>query len=382
MSGLYIHIPFCRRKCAYCDFVSFADHTHMRPYLAALRDELRLRAAQPCFSRFDTVFIGGGTPSLLPGEALADILHTVRACFSLSPDAEISVECNPGTLDADKLRAYRDAGVNRLSLGLQSASNALLKRIGRIHTWEDFCKTYADAQAAGFENINVDIMYGLPAQRAADHEETLRALGALSPAHVSAYSLILEEGTPLYAQAPVLPDEEETYAMHRQTIQTLRAMGYERYEISNYAKPGYACKHNLNYWDNGSYLGVGLNAHSAWRMDGRWTRFSNTADLPRYLDALQKGRLPVQEETAIGRQEEMFECVMLGLRKLEGVREADFFARFGMSLAAVYPAALTALRAQGWLVRDAAGIRLTDAGLDMQNRVLLYFMDPPFSSSS
>lgn len=382
MSGLYIHIPFCMRKCAYCDFVSFADHSQMEPYLAALHEELRLRAAQGCFPAFDTVFIGGGTPSVLPGRAIAELLDAVRAGFSLAADAEISVECNPGTLDEEKLRLYRAAGVNRLSLGLQSADDALLARIGRIHTREDFFTSYDLALGAGFSNINVDVMYGLPGQSPASHADTLKRLRALSPAHISAYSLILEPGTPLYTEAPALPGEEETYAMHRQTIETLRAFGYRRYEISNYAMPGRECRHNLNYWNNGMYLGAGLNAHSAWRLRGGWTRFCNTPALSAYLAALARRTLPVAEETPIGRAEEMFECVMLGLRKTDGLRVEDFSARFGVSPAAAYPQALTALREKGWIAWDAKRVWLTDAGLDMQNPALLYFMEAPFSSSS
>lgn len=373
MSGLYLHIPFCIQKCTYCDFVSFADHTFMRDYLAALRHEMRIRAREGCFSSFDTVFIGGGTPSVLsPGE-IALILQTVRDCFSISTDAEITIETNPGTLTPDKLSEYADAGVNRLSVGLQSSQNPLLKAIGRIHTWEDFLQSWEAIQNAGFTNVNVDVMYGLPGQTLAAHEETLKAVAALSPAHISAYSLILEEGTPLFAAHPDLPDEDETYAMHLSTRALLKDLGYTRYEISNYAKPGYTCRHNLNYWDNGAYLGVGLNAHSAWRRPA-WTRFYNTADMRTYLNAIAHGELPASY-TTIPQKEEMFECVMLGLRKIEGVAARAFSDRFGTALYGVYPEAIKTLIARNWAVWDTQALRLTEEGLDMQNAALLLFMD-------
>ncbi|MDO5112492.1 MAG: radical SAM family heme chaperone HemW [Clostridia bacterium] len=373
MSGLYIHIPFCIRKCAYCDFVSFADHAPMRDYLAALRREMQLRAREGCFASFDTVFIGGGTPSVLPAGEVATLLEAAQGCFSILPDAEITIETNPGTLTPDKLSEYAGAGVNRLSVGLQCSQNHLLKAIGRIHTWEDFLQSWAYIQDAGFRNSNIDVMYGLPAQTLAAHEATLRAVAALSPAHISAYSLILEEGTPLFDAHPDLPNEDETYAMHLLTRTLLTELGYARYEISNYAKPGSACRHNLNYWDNGAYLGVGLNAYSAWMRPG-WTRFCNTADMRAYLAALSRGELPASY-TPIPQREEMFECVMLGLRRTDGLDTRAFANRFGVAFASAYPAATEALIARGWAVWEAGRFRLNEEGLDMQNAALLSFMD-------
>lgn len=373
MSGLYLHIPFCIRKCAYCDFVSFADHTSMPDYLAALRREMELRAAEGCFSSFDTVFIGGGTPSVLPAGEIAALLQTARACFAIAPEAEITIETNPGTLTTDKLKEYADEGVNRLSVGLQSSHNSLLQAVGRIHTWEDFLESWEAIQNAGFANVNVDVMYGLPGQTLAAHEETLQAVAALSPTHISAYSLILEEGTPLFDAHPDFPGEDETYAMHLRTRALLKDAGYARYEISNYAKPGFACRHNLNYWDNGAYLGVGVSAHSVWRRPA-WTRFYNTAAMQTYLTALTKDELPVVY-SRIPPKEEMFECVMLGLRKTGGVAAKAFFDRFGTALYTVYPNAIETLIARNWAVWDTQTLRLTDAGLDMQNAALLLFMD-------
>lgn len=282
------------------------------------------------------------------------------------------METNPGTLTPEKLHEYAGAGVNRLSVGLQSSHNHLLKAVGRIHSWEDFLASWALIQNAGFRNVNVDVMYGLPQQTLAEHEATLRDVAALSPAHISAYSLILEEGTPLFDARPALPDEEETYAMHLVTRERLKAWGYARYEISNYAKPGFACRHNLNYWDNGAYLGVGLSAHSAWRGQG-WTRFCNTADMREYITSLSRGALPAVY-TSIPQNEEMFECVMLGLRRTDGVAAARFMDRFGVTLAAAYPEAIKTLLARNWAVWEAGRFRLTDAGLDMQNAALLLFM--------
>lgn len=374
-AGLYVHIPFCLRKCAYCDFVSFADLSNMQPYLDALDREIVMRSKDSAFSSFDTVFIGGGTPSLLSPEAFARILDRLRASFDISDNAEISMESNPGTLDAKKLRQYRASGVNRLSMGLQSSDDALLSRIGRIHTYADFLNSYELARSAGFDNINVDIMYGLPGQSVKQYEGTLQTLCSLSPAHISAYSLILEENTPLFSSHGDLPGEDETYAMHVLSREFLADKDYERYEISNYALPGRECRHNLHYWNDENYLGLGLNAHSAWRLDGKWTRFANTAALPKYIEKINAGEFAEAENTQIAFKDEMFEFIMLGLRKTAGISYDAFQKRFNSSVAQSFPRALHALREQGYICEDNEFLRLNERGLDMQNRALLLFMD-------
>jgi len=385
MAGLYIHIPFCVKKCAYCDFVSFENSPYTAQYRNALKAEIEVSAFRMPHHSFDSVFIGGGTPSTLPLGAIKSILDALKTRFSVAENAEITMECNPGTVSLEKLEEYRAAGVNRLSFGLQSANDALLKGIGRIHTYQDFRKSYALARDAGFLNVNVDVMYGLPNQTVRDIVETLDALFLLFPEHISAYSLILEEGTPLHARVErgeaSLPDEDEAYAQHRTCIEMLQKNGYERYEISNYArclakdKSPFRCRHNLNYWNNGEYIGLGPNAHSAMRLDGVWARWNNTANLNEYLLCTESGELPIQEKQLIGRDEEMFECVMLGLRKIEGIELAAYKKRFNESLQACYEAAITKLVSLGWLEILNGFVRLTDRGLDMQNEALLCFMD-------
>lgn len=379
MAGLYLHIPYCKSKCRYCDFVSFADCESMGEYCAALLKEMRLDAAALPKQAYDTVFFGGGTPSILPVGAVAILMDALRASFEIMPDAEITIEANPGTLNGTKLREYRAAGINRLSMGLQSTNDALLETIGRIHRYADFVQNYECARAAGFTNISADLMYGLPGQTVKDHLDAIETLYRLGLNHISAYSLIVEEGTPLYTDvtggAESLPAEDDVYLMHRRGMEFLETLGYVRYEISNYAKPGFASRHNLNYWENGIYLGLGLNSHSAMCINGSWMRFANTERLSDYIMSCNQGIRPLASEPeAIPRAEEMFETVMLGLRKTEGISEAAFRLRFGEEIEDVYPEALKSLATRGWLVRDNGACRLTDEGLDFQNEALLAFL--------
>ncbi len=379
MAGLYLHIPYCKSKCRYCDFVSFADCESMGEYCAALLKEMRLDAAALPKQAYDTVFFGGGTPSILPAGAVAMLMDALHASFEIMPDAEITIEANPGTLNETKLREYRAAGINRLSMGLQSTNDALLETIGRIHRYADFVQNYECARAAGFTNISADLMYGLPGQTVKDHLDAIETLYRLGLNHISAYSLIVEEGTPLYTDvtggAESLPAEDDVYLMHRRGMEFLETLGYARYEISNYAKPGFASLHNLNYWENGVYLGLGLNSHSAMRINGSWMRFANTERLSDYIVSCNQGIRPLASEPeVIPRAEEMFETVMLGLRKTEGISEAAFRLRFGKSIEDVYPEALKSLATRGWLVWDNGACRLTDEGLDFQNEALLAFL--------
>ena len=379
MAGLYLHIPYCKSKCRYCDFVSFADCESMGEYCAALLKEMRLDAAALPKQAYDTVFFGGGTPSILPVGAVTMLMDALRASFEIMPDAEITIEANPGTLNGTKLREYRAAGINRLSMGLQSTNDALLETIGRIHRYADFVQNYECARAAGFTNISADLMYGLPGQTVKDHLDAIETLYRLGLNHISAYSLIVEEGTPLYTDvtggAESLPAEDDVYLMHRRGMEFLETLGYARYEISNYAKPGFASLHNLNYWENGVYLGLGLNSHSAMRINGSWMRFANTERLSDYIVSCNQGIRPLASEPeVIPRAEEMFETVMLGLRKTEGISEAAFRLRFGKSIEDVYPEALKSLATRGWLVWDNGACRLTDEGLDFQNEALLAFL--------
>ncbi len=378
MAGLYIHIPFCLKKCAYCDFVSFPEDGVPAAYVEALLKEIRLTARQRGIPHaFDTVFFGGGTPSLLTGDQLAAVLGELRACFSISAEAEISLECNPGTAEPSKLFAYRSLGVNRLSIGFQSAADNLLQSIGRVHSCDQFLATVRMARSAGFENISADVMYGLPGQSMRDYMDTLRILCDLSIQHVSAYSLILEENTPLWESvrrgAICLPDEDLTADMQDAGIAFLNGHGFIRYEISNFATEGFACRHNLNYWNNGEYLGLGVAAHSVARLS-EWTRWANTESLPEYLRLTDRGKRPVSEIIRLFPADEMFECVMLGFRLVKGIDRAAFRERFGVSVREAYPSAFEELQKRGWLVESDSSFALSDKGLDMQNRALQLFM--------
>ncbi len=380
MPGLYVHIPFCVKKCRYCDFFSLAQPERMERYLDALHREIH-KATQHGWGTFDTVFFGGGTPSLLSGYQAKMLLQELREGFSIAPDTEITFECNPGTLDAEKLLAYKEAGVNRLSIGLQSMSDALLKRIGRIHTKDAFLESFRRSREAGFYNINVDVMHGLPGQTKEDYINTLSEIVSLSPEHISAYGLILEEGTALFEDVEegreTLPDEDDVYGMQDAGIDYLENQGYARYEISNFAKSGHASRHNLNYWANGPYLGFGAGAHSAWRLDfhgaPQWTRWSNAADLDSYM---KEAATPLRERalTSIPYGEEAFETVMVGLRKIAGIPLAEFEARFQKPFQAFYPQAIEKLMRKGWLTLSPTHAYLTSAGLDMQNTALQYFL--------
>lgn len=379
MPGIYLHIPFCVKKCSYCDFVSQEDTSCMEAYAAALQREIKLCSKAYPYRRYDTIFIGGGTPSVMPSALLCGIISNLKCSFDIAPSAEITMEANPGTVDGEKLSACRDAGVNRISFGVQSLDDDILKKIGRIHSRKESLAAISLARDIGFFNISADLMYGLPGQDTAAYLRAVEGVAAAGVTHISAYSLILEEGTPMHAAAKAglvaLPDEDEIWEMEKRGTDRLGELGYERYEISNYAKGGFYCAHNMNYWDNGEYLGLGLNSHSALRIAGAWTRWNNTKDLQNYMDCLQMGRLPVEERTQIGRNEEMFECVMLGLRKVKGISLEGFSARFGTDVQDAYAGAVKTLITKGWLAVQDGRMRLTAIGLDMQNQALLHFLD-------
>ena len=378
MAGIYLHIPFCVRKCAYCDFVSFAEGCVPEGYVEALLTELELVARGGGYpAAFDTVFFGGGTPSLLSGAQMKTILDALRVHFAIRADAEISMECNPGTVSPEKLAAYRTAGINRLSIGLQSTHDVLLNEIGRIHHFAQFLETLSSARAAGFDNINVDLMHGLPNQTLEQYLDSLKTVCDLGVQHISAYSLILEEHTPLYFRVEkgevALPDEDLVADMQDAGIEYLEQRGYHRYEISNFAQDGFECRHNRNYWDNGEYLGFGIAAHAAVRQ-GRWTRFANVDSLDEYYRLLARGKRPLAETIRLTQRDEMFECVMLGLRLVRGVDRARFFARFELDIAEAYPLAMEKLRKRGWVIETEQAIALNSKGLDLQNEALGFFM--------
>ncbi len=378
MAGIYLHIPFCVRKCAYCDFVSFAEGSVPETYVTALLTEVELVARGGDYpAAFDTVFFGGGTPSLLSGDQMQRIMDSLVAHFSIRKNAEISMECNPGTVTPEKLADYRNAGMNRLSIGLQSTHDSLLREIGRIHTFAQFEETFRQARSAGFTNINVDLMHGLPNQTLAHYLESLKTVCDLGVEHISAYSLILEEHTPLFdrvERGEVTPPDEDLVAdMQDAGIDLLEQRGYHRYEISNFARDGYECRHNLNYWHNGEYLGFGIAAHAAVRQK-RWTRFANVDTLDEYYRLLSRNKRPLAETIHLTPRDEMFECVMLGLRLVRGVDRAVFFARFGIDVVEAYPLAMEKLRKRSWVIETENAIVLNRKGLDLQNEALGFFM--------
>lgn len=381
MAGLYIHIPFCVSKCRYCDFVSFPCEDNIKKqYVSALIKEAQLAAAQMPRIKYDSVFIGGGTPSTLELGEMLRLMHAVYENYDIAEDAEITIEANPGTVDAWKLAEYRSCGINRISFGLQSVNPHILKALGRIHTPDDFLRSVELAKAAGFANINADLMYGLPEQSTEDLLAAIAIAAGAGVTHISAYSLIVEESTPLYFDvnggSVLLPGEDEAFEMYSKGKELLESLGFHRYEISNYAKDGYRSRHNLNYWDNGEYLGIGLNSHSAMRINGEWQRRANTAKLDDYIAAVNEGRLPLEAEPQlIDRAEEMFECVMLGLRKTEGISDAAFTLRFGESLFNAFAKAIKQLDKDGLLEITADGIRLNERGLDIENLALMPFME-------
>lgn len=378
MAGIYIHIPYCKRKCRYCDFVSFAGRDDQLAYSAALITEMRMLEPMLKGREFDTVFIGGGTPSMLPAGLIGRILSEVRARFSLNANAEITVECNPESISEAKLREYFENGVNRLSIGMQSSDNKVLAAIGRVHTAEQFVSAFELARKAGFSNINVDIMHGLPCQDTNSYLDSIKLASNLGAAHISSYALILENGTPLYKDVMngkvTLPDEDETADMEDAGFELLARLGYERYEISNFAKPGFRCRHNLNYWNNGDYLGIGVNAHSALHVNGKWVRFMNKAAIDSYIADIAEGKLPLEDTQEISREDEMFECIMMGLRKTDGVDRAAFTKRFGIDPVEQYAAAVSAALLDGTIVVTDERFYLTPRGLDFQNEILLNFM--------
>ena len=376
---LYFHIPFCVRKCLYCDFLSApADHAVQDAYMEALIKETVCRAGEYEEYLADTIFIGGGTPSAVDAEWIEKLLSAVYKNFHVSDKAEITMEVNPGTVDADKLEQYKKAGVNRLSIGLQSADNEELKRIGRIHSWEDFEKTYRLVRQAGFANVNVDVMSALPGQNVDSYRCTLQKILALNPPpeHISAYSLIVEEGTPFYRMREEgklpLPDEDEERLMYEQTENILAQAGYERYEISNYAKKGYECRHNCGYWRRTEYVGFGIGAASLVRE----TRFQNENSLSKYLDNPLECRSEVQE---LDENDCMEEFMFLGLRMTAGVSMSEFEKRFGRSMDDVYREVICKNCADGLLsVRECEDgdrrVALTKRGLDLSNYVMAQFL--------
>ena len=370
---LYVHIPFCVKKCDYCDFLSApAGRDTQEQYVQALLHEIQTeggRRKEPVAS----VFIGGGTPSILEADLLEKILKALYRCFYIEKEAEVTMEANPGTLTLEKLRICRENGVNRLSLGLQSPDDTELASLGRIHDYQQFLESYQMAREAGFHNVNVDLMFGIPGQTRDGWEKSLRTVAALNPEHISAYSLIIEEGTPFAARNLKLPDEDTEYQMYEDTARILGEYGFEQYEISNYAKGGKACIHNIGYWTGVSYLGLGLGAASL--MDG--CRFTNTTSLERYTTASRKPDFPDnirKDLIKLTRQEQMEEFMFLGLRLRSGISKAEFAKRFGIPIEEIYGDVIRRYKELALLQEENGRIFLSRHGIHVSNTVMADFL--------
>lgn len=397
---LYIHIPFCMKKCAYCDFLSGpAPRETIDRYVTALVAEIRQYQKLAENYRVTTIFFGGGTPSILSGGQMKEVFDALRDVFEIQADAEITMEANPGTVTKENLQAYRACGINRISFGLQSVDDKELKLLGRVHTMRQFEESYDLARKAGFQNINVDLISAIPGQTVASWEHTLDTVIRMNPEHISAYSLIIEEGTPFYEiygenakeeqdsrcekcladdgkqmdigkNFPKLPDEEAERCMYELTAEKLEAAGYLQYEVSNYAKPGYACRHNKGYWQRVEYLGIGTGAASLIENE----RYQHISDTDLYIRANGKLDQIEEEKEKLDWNAQVEETMFLGLRMKEGVNKQKFRERYHREIQEVYGEVLEKLKEEGLLCEEEERICLTKRGNDLSNYVLAQFL--------
>ena len=367
---IYIHIPFCIRKCDYCDFLSGpSGPEEQADYVQALLREIQ--AVEEGEGRsVSSIFIGGGTPSVLDERLLGDILREIRNRFKMEEDSEITIEVNPGTANIGKLQAYREMGINRLSIGLQSPEDRELKILGRIHNYGQFLETYQEARTVGFDNINIDLMSAVPDQTYEGWVKNLRTVAELEPEHISAYSLIVEEGTPFAARKLNLPDEDTEYNMYEATAQILKEYGFEQYEISNYARKGRKCRHNVGYWTRQDYLGFGLGASSLYGKE----RFANTADMKKYLENSTNPEKIREKEPSLTREDEMAEFMFLGLRMTKGISKADFQRCFGCTIESVYGEVLEKYESMELLLEKDGRIFLSREGIHVSNSIMAEFL--------
>ena len=375
--SLYLHIPFCVKKCHYCDFLSFPGCSLSRQaeYVDAMIQEIHAYREAAEDYEVKTIFLGGGTPSLLEEELVERLFHELYSVWRAAPETEITIEANPGTLSREKLIGYHTIGINRLSLGLQSTIAQELETIGRIHNYEQFLANYYLAREAGFDNINIDIMSALPGQTLISYGKTLERILKLQPEHISSYSLILEEGTDFWENAEIeraLPSEQTERIMYHYTKKCLQNAGYERYEISNYAKPGYACIHNQVYWTGGEYLGLGLGAASYWK----GARFSNTPDMEEYMENCSRARITENRKEIVTatQKSRMEEYMFLGLRMIRGVSIREFERRFGIPMDRIYGTVIRSYIEQGLLKIEQDRLMLTERGIDVSNSVMADFL--------
>ena len=376
-SSLYLHIPFCVRKCSYCDFNSSENPgISLDDYVLLLIDELSAKAGRFKVKSVPTLYFGGGTPSLLSPRQVATIVQTVRDSYGLEEDAEVTLEVNPGTATLESLEGYLSAGINRLSIGVQSFHDRQLEVLGRIHSAEEARDAVHMARSAGLRSIGIDLIHSLPGQTLSEWELELREGVALKPDHISAYGLSVEKGTPFAAMVEAgeldLPDEETSASMFELTSAILGEAGYEQYEISNFALPGRRSRHNRVYWQRGNYLGFGAGAHSFTREQGFGSRWANPPQIADYAAGVRSGRLP--DAATLSRREAMEEFFFLGLRLLEGVDLHEFAEQFGADARDEFPGVIERLSAAGLLVDDGSRLRLSPDGLILSNRVLCEFV--------
>ena len=373
--GLYVHIPFCVKKCGYCDFLSWCGTSEEKEtYVQALLKEIESYREFARGYRVSTVFVGGGTPSVLEAGQMEVVLLNIQEVFELEKKPEITLEMNPGTVTEEKLQCYKENGVNRLSIGLQSVKNEKLEVLGRIHSYEEFLESYELARKAGFTNISVDLISSIPGQKLEEWKEELAALSALSPEHISVYQLIIEAETPFYEKyaehEELLPDEEESREIYLWTGSFLKEQGYEQYEISNYAKPGKESRHNLKYWERGDYLGLGLGAASMVRN----IRMSNTKDMKTYLERCGQPKTMREDVQFLEEARQMEEFMFLGLRKTRGVSRKEFRRIFGQEMDMVYEKALHKCLENGMLKEHKDRVYLSEEGVLLSNAVLSEFL--------
>jgi oxygen-independent coproporphyrinogen III oxidase len=374
-TGLYIHVPFCSSKCNYCDFNSYAGKlNYTKEYFNSMEKEIALYQNEMQYNLIDTIFIGGGTPSCVEHKYINDILTTCRANFSITEVCEISIESNPGTLDIDKLMAYKRNGINRISIGLQAYQSNLLEYLGRRHSPEDFISSIELSKKAGFSNINVDVIFGIPGQTMDDWIETLKVLVELEVTHISAYSLKIEEGTKfggmLESGELTQMDDELDREMYHFAIDFLKHNGFNQYELSNFAKEGCACKHNLTYWKCVDYLGLGAGAHSLLND----IRFSNEYSIEEYIKCIEKGEKPVGERFPIDFYDRISEYMFLGLRLTQGVSNSEFQDLFNQNMFIKYNDSFKELQKNKLIEIDGEIVRLTSLGLDLANQVFVKFI--------
>jgi len=376
-TGIYIHIPFCIKKCPYCSFTSFTpEKIPEEEYISTILKEIKTRYSEAESRDAGTVYFGGGTPSLISPAGISAILSAIAGKFRLT-NPEITIEANPGTVDLDKLRGYRNAGVNRISIGVQSFNDRLVLNLGRSHSSKEALNAFESARTAGFDNIGIDLIHSISGESLQDWENDLKKAVLLHPEHISAYNLTIEEGTPFHHSQEkgllYLPQEEEQTEMLLTTIEILCSAGYEHYEVSNYAMPGFRSQHNQIYWNGGDYLGIGVSAHSYIRK-GWGIRRANSSNLTEYLNLINNKGTAVVDEEILSKEKAMGEAVFLGLRMMEGIVLNDFESRFGTGIETAFTNAVEELRTEGFLIYDKDNLKLTRKGLLFYNDVAIRFV--------